>query len=113
MLPSKHRLTRREDFTLIYKQGSYVGQGDLSLKHLKTNDQFTKIGFPVGKKYSKKATDRNQVRRLLREAIRTQLPLLKAGYHIVIMVRPEAKSLQFKQTVELTKKLFTKANLFS
>ena len=113
MLPLQNRLTRREDFALVFKQGIYVGQGELSLKFLKTNNPFTKIGFPVGKNYSKKAVERNRIRRTLREAVRSQLALLKPGYCIVLMVKPQSKPLQFNQAVELTKKLFSKASLFS
>jgi len=111
MLPFQHRLTRREDFALLYKGGIFVGIDGISLKFFKTNQPFTKIGFPVGKNYAKRAVDRNHIRRILREAVRAQLTMLKPGYNIVLMIKPEKKPLKFIQALDLTKKLFLKARL--
>jgi ribonuclease P protein component len=113
MLPSQHRLTRREDFALIYKSGVFVGADGISLKFLKTAKPFTRIGFPVGKNYAKKAVDRNSVKRVLREAVRIQLTRLAPGYDLVIMVKPGKTALSFSQALEITKKLFLKARLLS
>ncbi len=112
MLPIQHRLTKREDFGLVYKNGFYAASDGLSLKFLKTNKPFTRVGFPVGKNYSKKATVRNRTRRILREAIRLQLTSLKTGYDIVIMISPQKKNSPFNETTMVLKKLFLKASLF-
>ncbi len=112
MLPIEHRLTRREDFRLIYKNGFYAATDGLAIKFLKTDNPRTRIGFPVGKNYSKKAADRNRVRRILREATRINLCLLKSGYDIVIMTSPRKKDPQFSEIAAILKKLFIKANLF-
>jgi len=112
MIPVQHRLTKRPDFALIYKNGSYVFCDGITLKFLKTENQFTRIGFPIGKNYSKRAVDRNRARRILREALRTQLNSLKPGYDLVLMIKAEKKPLQFEETISVLKKLFTKANLF-
>ncbi|MEI8343609.1 MAG: ribonuclease P protein component [Candidatus Moraniibacteriota bacterium] len=112
MLPIRHRLIKREDFALIYKNGSYAACDGISMKLLKTNQDFTRIGFPISKKHLKKAVDRNLTRRILREAARVNLSALKPGYDLVLMISPEKKALQFSETVIVLKKLFTKANLF-
>ena len=112
MLSIQHRLTKREDFALVYAKGSYIACDGIGLKFLKTNNPFTRVGFPVGKNYSKKATDRNRVRRLLREAMRTHLPSTKPGYDLVLMIRPQKKLLEFNEAVIILKKLLRGANLF-
>lgn len=111
MLPIQHRLTKREDFALVYANGSYVAVNGIGMKFLKRNTGQTRIGFPVGKNYSKKATDRNRARRLLREATRSNLALLKSGYDLTIMIRPEKKDLRFEELSKTIKELFKKANL--
>jgi ribonuclease P protein component len=111
MLPAQHRLTKREDFALIYKNGSYVGYAGIGLKFLKTNNPFARIGFPVGKNYSKKATQRNAARRILREAVRNELASLKPGYGLVFMIKSEKKPLDLSETIAIIKKIFSKANL--
>ncbi|MEI7621084.1 MAG: ribonuclease P protein component [Candidatus Moraniibacteriota bacterium] len=112
MLPTKHRLTKREDFTLVYKNGYYVALDELSLKFLKVNQSSTRLGFAVGKKYNKRATARNHIRRLMREASRLHLPKLKTGIDLVLMIKPVKKPLQFQTIVITLEKLFKKANLF-
>ncbi len=112
MLSSQNRLTQQRDFSLVYASGSYATCDGVGLKFLKTNNPFTRTGFPVGKNYSKKAVERNRTRRILREATRANIPLLKPGYDIVLMIRPERKNLQLSEATIILKKLFTKANLF-
>ncbi len=111
MLPFPYRLTSREDFALIYKNGVFVGADGISLKFLKTNQPYTKIGFPVGKNYAKKAVSRNRARRILREAVRAQLKLLRPGYNVVLMLKPGETPLQLAEAIEKTRKLFLKARL--
>jgi len=37
MLPKKNRLTKREDFSTVYLKGSYVGQDDIAIKYLQSD----------------------------------------------------------------------------
>ncbi len=112
MLPNQNRLTQRSDFALIYKNGSYAACDGIAIKFLKTVNPFIRAGFPIGKSYSKKATDRNRMRRFLREATRMHLYSLKPGYDFVLMVNSGKNTLQFSETVIILRRLFIKANLF-
>jgi len=47
----------------------------------------TRIGIVVGKKFSKKAVERNRVKRILREEVRKLYGQLDTGYDIVIFVK--------------------------
>ena len=111
MLPIQHRLTKREDFALVYKQGYYAACEGIALKFLKTNNPAVRLGFPVGKNFSKKATVRNRIRRLLREASRKKLSELKPGYDLVLMINPKGGPASFEEIVSVLEKLFSKANL--
>ena len=112
MLPKKYRLSSREDFSLLYSRGSYTGiYNGLAIKFLKNNIGVTRIGFPVGKNFSKKAVARNRARRILRAATSTFLGKLKPGYDIIIMLRPDYGSLELKKVIVELNKVFIKANL--
>lgn len=113
MLSKKHRLTKREDFSLVYSKGLYVGQDGLAIKYLHSDQSVSRIGFSIGKNFSKKAVQRNRVRRILQEACRLNIEVLKPGLDIVVMTKPEYKDTDFKKTAEILKKIFTKANLFT
>lgn len=112
MLPKPYRLTRREDFEKAFTKGIYVQIPEgLAVKFLRTNTETSRLGFPVGKNFSKKAVERNRARRILRNASYPLLGELKSGFDIIVLARPGKKDFQFRQISEQLKKVFTKANL--
>lgn len=113
MLSIRNRLTKRADFSLIYKNGSYAACDGIAIKFLRTGNSTTRIGFSVGKNYSKKATVRNHAKRVLREAVKSHLATLKPGYDLVVMASPSKKTLEFKELVIVFEKLFLKTKLFA
>lgn len=71
MLPKKHRLTKVEDFQKVLKTGRRVWNKYFVLKYLWSDSrQESKFGIIVSKKVSKKSTDRNKIKRVLRENVR-------------------------------------------
>lgn len=55
-----------------------------------TPGEAPKIGLVVSKKFSKRATDRNLVKRRLRSMLREMIPRLAEGVKLVVIVsRPE------------------------
>ncbi|EKE20266.1 MAG: Ribonuclease P protein component [uncultured bacterium] len=111
MLPLKNRLKRREDFARTFSKGAYAGYDGLSIKYASNSLDQSRIGFPVGKNYSKKAVVRNRVRRILREVCGEHLTNLKPGFDIIVMIKPQYKNLEFQLAVAELKKVFQKANL--
>lgn len=111
MLPLKNRLKKREDFAKTFSKGAYSGYGGLSVKYLSNSLLVSRIGFPVGKNYSKKAVVRNRARRILREVCDEQLASLKPGFDIIVMIKSEYKNPEFHMAVTELKKVFQKANL--
>ena len=53
-----------------------------------------RFGFVTGKKVGG-AVERNRARRLIREAVRLKLPLLKPGYDLVWVARPSINEADF------------------
>ena len=112
MLAKNHRLTKREDFATVYTKGAYSSLAGIIIKYAPSKNMLTRIGFSIGKNFSKKAVQRNRVRRVLQEACRLNIELLKPGFDIVVIIKPEYNDIDFKNTAEILKKIFTKANLF-
>lgn len=87
MLPFKNRLTRRRDFEKIQKSGQFFSEANIALKIAKNGLPETRIGFVVGMKFAKKAVERNQAKRQLRDIFQKSLPQIKKGFDVVVMIR--------------------------
>ena len=111
MLPLKHRLKKREDFAKTFSKGSYTAINDLSIKYIGNSMKESRIGFPVGKNYSKKAVIRNRARRVLQAATYEYLDKLKPGFDIIILIRPTYHNLELQKIVLELGRIFKKANL--
>jgi ribonuclease P protein component len=97
MLPQENRLKRKKEFEAVFKGGRIVRGNNFFLKFLANGTDKTKVGFVVSKKISKKAVERNKVKRRLREAIRLKKKEIKQGFSIIIMTTPSIKGLTFKE----------------
>jgi len=82
----QERLKRARDFDLIFSSGRAVADQRLVL-HGRPNDlPYNRLAFAVGKKHGD-AVARNRLKRVLREAYRTQKPTLPQGYDLVLVPR--------------------------
>lgn len=77
-------------YTAVYVLKNYRKNPDGSLCH-------TKLGIAVNSKLGK-AVKRNRVKRIIREAYRENLPLIKDGLIIVVAARGAAFSKHVKST---------------
>lgn len=114
MLPVKNRLTKKEDFERVSSKGNYFSFQNISLKTAPNNLTFSRIGLSIGKKISTKATDRNRIKRVLRESFRKYLPKIAEGVDIVIYFKKDYQStalIDSKKTTTRVKELLKKANL--
>lgn len=78
------------------------------LKALRNDLNLTRYGFSVTKKVGG-AVERNRLKRLLREIMRRQL--LKPGWDVVLIVRPQAVNAQYHQLEMVITKLLSRAQL--
>lgn len=107
MLPQEYRLRRSKDFARVRRFGRSSGSPLAAIYVLPTRSTEIHVGFSVSKKVGK-ATIRNRVKRLLREAVRHQLPLLRPGQDIVLIARPASASATYPQITDAVVHLLRK-----
>lgn len=111
MLPEKNRLKKKKDFEKVFKEGKGFKEDFLYLKIAANSVKAPRFGFAVSKKFSKKATIRNQIKRRIRELVKARLSLIKKNVDGVIVVIPGLEKKDFWELEEIINKLFSKAGL--
>jgi ribonuclease P protein component len=111
MLPRKYKLKEENDFKETFKQGKYFQQQFIKIKILKNDLAINRFGFLIGLKISKRAVQRNKIKRRLEEIIRLKLEEMKPGFDIIVMVNPEIKEKDYQAIKENLASLFKKAKL--
>jgi len=111
MLPKENRLKKRKDFDQAFKKGKSFNESFLFLKIGKNSFKKSRFGFVVSQKISKKATERNKVKRRLREIVRKKLPSIKEGMDIILIAKPEIENKEHQEIKKLIDKLFEKAKI--
>lgn len=112
MLPRKYRLPGWR-FPEVKKHGRVIHGRFFSLLVLHRKDKTgeSRFGIVISKKVHKLAVKRNRVKRLLREAIKTQLTSIKSGCDCLVLVKHSALDVSVAELEKETKITFTKANL--
>ncbi len=87
MLKKEFRLRKQKDFENVFNRGVYFSEKFLILKAVENNLPFSRFGFVVSKKISKKAVERNRVKRLMSESIRLFQKKIKPGFDVVFVSR--------------------------
>jgi len=112
MLAKKHRLKKKKDFEKVYKEGKGFKQDFLFLKAMENDLEDTRIGIVVSAKVAKKATERNLIKRRLREILRKKLEEIKPGLDIVIItLKGISKETSFRTIEEAVDKLLLKIEI--
>ncbi|MFA6105597.1 MAG: ribonuclease P protein component [Patescibacteria group bacterium] len=137
MLPKNLRMTKKRDFEIVLKHGRWFKAEQLSLKLLKLSEinkiiilkkdldkvnKQLKIAVSVGIKYSKKAVERNKLRRQIFEAVQpliTKKLIEEGGYILIVPNLPKTAIKNIKHIIpfaEISKEiklLFIKSKLIN
>jgi ribonuclease P protein component len=97
MLPQANRLRKEKEVNRVFKTGKSVFDPVCGFKGLKNNLGVSRFAVMVGVKISKSSVVRNRIRRRIREIIRLNLPNIKPGYDLSLIVRPEAKTASYQE----------------
>ena len=83
----KFRLTRSEDFKRVRRFGKSYAHPLLVLVVQASDEPMLHVGVAAGRTIGT-AVKRNRAKRLIREAVRTLIPSLAAGWDILLIARP-------------------------
>ena len=97
MFLRKNRLTREKDIEQVFKRGRYFFVRDLGIKFIKNNLDYPRFTCVVSNKISKKAVERNRIKRRLREIIRLTIPNLPQDIDLVVFTRPSIKEIDYQE----------------
>ena len=85
--PKSHHLRRQREFDAVYGARMAKRAGPLRVHGVPNGLEHNRLGLSVGRRVGK-ATVRNRVKRLLREAFRLLQHELPQGYDLVVVVLP-------------------------
>lgn len=95
MLKKEFRLTRKE-FNGVFRKGRYFSFEDFTITYSKTGKAYARFAVSCGLKISKKAVERNLIRRRIYEIIRLNYDTIPQGDYLVL-VKPSILSKNFSQ----------------
>ena len=85
MLPKINRLKKTKDIERVFREGRGFGEGFLFLKLAKNDLNAVRFAFIVGKKISNRASVRNKIKRIMRDAVQKRIDNIKYGFDAVII----------------------------
>ncbi|MBI2041398.1 MAG: ribonuclease P protein component [Candidatus Nealsonbacteria bacterium] len=112
MLSKENRLKNTKEIELVFKKGKGFKAGFLFLKLVRNDLKTSRFAFVVSKKAVPKATDRNRIKRRLRDIVRRNAARIKAGFDLVIIVQKGIERVKFQKIKEDAEEIFKKANLW-
>ncbi len=101
MLKKENRLTKDKEFDRVFKNGRTFYDEIIGIRALSNERQCNRLGILINNKVSKKAVERNRIRRQIRQIAGGQCKQIKTGYDIVVIVLPRAVGKQY-QALEKT-----------
>ncbi len=114
MLPKQNRLQSDWSVKKALRRGRRLGTRYFKVSALKRRrGQHNRFAFIVSLKVSKKAVDRNRLKRRAREAIRKILPETKPAYDFAVNMFPPALKLTQKELEKEFIKAFQRGNYLS
>ena len=114
MLSNEYRFHGPNSLRFVYRNGQTTHSRVCKVKYVANPKlKHTRFAIVVSKKVHKSAVGRNRIRRRFYEAIRDQLPNIKPGMDVaIIIVSGEALALPFEEIQVILQQLFQEANLY-
>jgi ribonuclease P protein component len=90
-------LSKKKDFDQVFKAGHSCFDKAIGLKAKANETDQHRLGIIVSTKVSKKAVERNLLKRRLKEIMKKELAETVAGYDLVLITLPGACKLSFAE----------------
>ncbi len=111
MLPKENQLKKTRDFDRVFNKGKGFKKKLLVLKKLRNDSGFSRFGFIVNKKVSKKAVIRNKIKRRMRETARNFFPKIEKGWDIILIAVPGIEKEEFMDLKKNIEEIFKNAEI--
>ena len=85
--PKQKRLLKPAEYQHVYKNGKWVSNRELSANFKEQRLTFCRLGITVSRKVSKRAVDRNRIKRQIREWFRSK-DLKNHSIDIILTAKP-------------------------
>lgn len=101
-----YRIKKKSEIDAVFKKRKQVGNSYFSVfKEEQEGMSNFKFGMSIGRKYGN-AVSRNKIKRQVRSIIRQNKNLIKNKYKFIIVIKPKANILTYKQIeIEIIKLL--------
>lgn len=109
MLHKKYRLCLEKDFERVFQKGRKIYSKFLGLRYKENQLECPRFAFLVSNKISKRAVDRNLLKRRLRVMAEKIVPKIQISYDVIVITMPGAQKLDFsgltREFYDLLKKI--------
>lgn len=105
------RLRKNSDFQRVRQQGRSTASRLLILAWAPNEQAVLHVGFVVSKRVSKRAVERNYIKRLLSEAVRPVLSDLPSGWDIVFSAKSQVIGVPLPALAQDVSQLLRRARL--
>lgn len=115
MLNTLHRFHGHGSLRYVYRNGTAVRHGSLTLKYTQNpHRKQPRFAVVVSKKTLKSAVGRNRIRRRIYELLRQELLKIKPNHDIVVLVfASEIRTVDARQLEQQLKHLLSEAGLYN
>lgn len=89
MIKKEQRLRKKKEIENVFKKGKSFYSDLLGIKALKNDLNFNRYCVVISANISKKAVERNKIRRQIKAILLTEDPFLKKGFDCLIISKKE------------------------
>lgn len=109
MLKKINRISQRKDFEEVKSKGEMINSPLFGALCLINETTEVKFGFIISKKISKKAVERNKIKRRMSEILRKKLTVFKPGTKIIFLTKKSILGAKIAEVEKEIEKLISKA----
>ena len=88
MLKKENRIRLKNDFDRVFKHGLSFYNKKIGVKFLENNSDFSRLGIIVSNKVSKKAVERNRLKRIIRDFFYSKITEIQPKKDFVVIILP-------------------------
>ena len=112
MLLKANTLTKDKEFENVFKLGKSSFDKIIGIKAIENKNKIIRFGILVSTKISKKAVERNKIKRQIKDIIRLELEKLKQDRDVVVITLPSILGKTYQEIQESIIKHFKKLGLY-